>query len=290
MLVSEFLEKTNYALRGTDEDAPDFSSEEGSYWVDILVRKVDELYQDPKNWGAIYNGTIPVESGTVATTGTTALVGTDTYFTDYAVGDKITVDGETVRTIATITSDTALTVTVAFSNTASGKTFTRKPIIATGVSSYNLNRAFISTSDKPYVIKTDGNKSYQKLIKAEERDLFNRQVFIAGLNPRTLYFTSDIEATDEIVGGELVIPGYYMPAEITAETDVIQVPNPNWCVAAVAAEIAFGDITYEDRAEALNNKANYLYGLMTKLNRKGSYGNPRITPTSVKKINGVRKV
>lgn len=58
--------------------------------------------------------------GTVATNGTTTLTGTGTNFLSvYNVGDSIYVDGETVRTIATVPSNTSLTVTSAFSTTAS---------------------------------------------------------------------------------------------------------------------------------------------------------------------------
>ena len=50
---------------------------------------------------------------------------TGTQFTNtFKVGDTITVSGETIRTIATIPSDTSLTVTVAFSTTASSLSYT----------------------------------------------------------------------------------------------------------------------------------------------------------------------
>lgn len=63
--------------------------------------------------------------GIVTTAGTTALVGTGTQFTNtFKVGDTLTVSGETIRTIATITDNTHLTVTVAFSTTASGLAYT----------------------------------------------------------------------------------------------------------------------------------------------------------------------
>jgi len=62
--------------------------------------------------------------GTVATAGTVALTGTNTLFTNYEVGDFLKVSGETKRTIATIVSDTSLTVTVAFSTTATSLSFT----------------------------------------------------------------------------------------------------------------------------------------------------------------------
>lgn len=72
------------------------------------------------------NGTGKVEctlagTGTIATTGTTAAVGTGTKFTtEYTAGDTIMVGTETVRTVDVITDDTHMTVTVAFTNTASG--------------------------------------------------------------------------------------------------------------------------------------------------------------------------
>lgn len=62
--------------------------------------------------------------GVVQTAGTTALVGTETLFTnDFKVGDTINVQGETSRIVATITDDTHLTATVAFSSSASSLTY-----------------------------------------------------------------------------------------------------------------------------------------------------------------------
>ena len=63
--------------------------------------------------------------GTVSTSGTATLTGTDTTFLNtFKVGDTITVSGETIRTILTIPTDFSLTVTVAFVNTASGLSYT----------------------------------------------------------------------------------------------------------------------------------------------------------------------
>lgn len=58
--------------------------------------------------------------GVVATNGSTTLTGTGTNFLAvYHAGDSIYVDGETIRTIAAVASNTSLTVTSAFSTTAS---------------------------------------------------------------------------------------------------------------------------------------------------------------------------
>ena len=62
-------------------------------------------------------------TGTVTTDGSITLTGTSTSFTDYQAGDFIKLYGETQRTIATIVSDTSLTVSVAFSTSSSGLSY-----------------------------------------------------------------------------------------------------------------------------------------------------------------------
>jgi hypothetical protein len=290
MILSEAITRINYALRGTDDDSPTFGQDESNYWLSLINRKKDELYYDTgKQWSFIYKSTQPDEPGTVATTGTTALTGTSTYFLDYNVGDKITVDGETVRTIDTITSNTALTVTVAFSNTASGKTFTRTTVIDDTINEYSVHRNLLGVSDKVYVLDTNSKKIDLDLIHPQERDYLTQQVHLSGGNPQVITFTEDIVSGDSIDGGSLIIPGYYMPADLTTATEVIPIPDPNWMVAAVASEIAFADIVYEDRAETLNSRANALWNAMIARNRQGSYGRPRKTPYSVKRITGTRR-
>lgn len=294
MTLSSFLTRLNYALRGTDEDTPTFGEDEATYWLNTLNRKKDELYENvTQNWRNVFSESTPNEPGTVATTATVALTGTGTYFTDYVVGDKITVSGETERTIATIPSDTSLTVTVAFSNTASAKTYTHKTIITTATA-YNLHRSFLGLSGDGastggygggiYVLNTDGNKRYINVVNPEERDPITRSVFIAGRDPQKLYFSDTIAATEDIIGGTLYTPGYFMPDDSTATTDVLPFIDPNWAVMSVAAEIAFNDITYEDKAPDLNAKANALFEQMVKKNRGQIHNVPRRVPTNVKRI------
>ena len=285
MTVSEFVTACNFSLRGIDEDPPATGSDEFTFWLNTLNRKKNELYNNSKVlWDATFEVSPPNETGTVATAGTTTLTGTSTRFTDYRVGDKLTVSGETVRTIDTITSDTVLTVSVAFSNTDSGLTFTRDTIIATAVQDYNLHRSFIAPANKIYVLTTADDKVYSDIIKPRQDDGINSNVYIHGVNPKTLTFNTDIESTDSVVGGSLFVPGYYMPDDVSLETDELPLPDPYWGVMATAAEIAFGDITYEDRAEGLNTKANALYMQMVRANRRGTYGEPKKSPTNVYRV------
>lgn len=86
--------------------------------------------------------------GTVATNGTTTLTGTNTQFLSaFRIGDTITVSGETIRTISAIASDTSLTVSVAFSTTASSLSYA----IVGG------NRIIVRGHGKLYVQSTQGD-------------------------------------------------------------------------------------------------------------------------------------
>ena len=286
MILTDLLTQVNIAFRGSDDDVPATGSVDSDLWIGTVNRKIQEWARDSKNtWQSNFLYSRPNEPGTVATEGTTTLTGTDTYFLDYQVGDKITVDGETVRTIATITSNTVLTVTVAFSNTDSAKSFTHQPIIKTATQSYNLHRRFLAPSDT--VVVTTATQDTEYVIgKPQERERYVDEVYISGNNPKSITFYEDIESTDSIVGGELFVPGFYFPDELTLGTDVIPVDDPYWLVYAVASELAFNDLTYESKANDLNTKANNLYIQMAQANRRGTSNNPRIIRTNVNRIVG----
>lgn len=281
MLASEFITRVSHALQGDDDDPPIFGTEKATYWLSVFNRLKDQLHRNSRlRLSSAFQGSTPNEPGTVETTGTTTLTGTNTYFTDYRAGDQITVDGETVRTIDAIASDTSLTVTVAFSNTASSKTFTRSIVIDDGVQTYNLHRSFAYPSDKAYVTLTTGDIVEFDLIKPQERNSLNQRVYISGLNPVSISFSDTISSTSNLVGGVLSVPGFYIPADVSLATDEIPLSNPDWGVLATAAEIAFNDVVYEDKAPDLNAKANEEYSSMVSLNRAGTFSNPRKTPYS----------
>lgn len=284
---SDFLTRVSYALRGTDDDIPTWGDDEAVYWIETLNRVKDDLFNDvSKQWRFAYKETAPVEPGTVATAGTTTLTGTNTFFTDYSVGDKITVSGETERTISAIASDTSLTVSVAFSNTASGKTFSRKMIVDDGLQTYSLHRSFIAPASKAYVVDTDSNRHYFDIIQPQERDELTDNAFITGGSPQVFNVNLTIPSTSSIVGGQLFVPGYFMPDDVDAETDLVPVPDANWAVLQVASEIAFNDITYEDKAADLLAKANDRFNKMVQNNRRGSNLAPRTIPNNLKRITG----
>jgi phosphohistidine swiveling domain-containing protein len=287
MELSDFFDDVNSAYRGTDDNAPAAGTPDYTDWLLTTNRKIRKYARDKKvSRASLWKATAPNELGTVATAATTALTGTNTRFTDYRVGDKILVSGETIRTIATIPSDTSLTVTAAFSNTASAKTFTHTSIIATGVQAYSLSRRFLNPSDKIIILTTAGHEDEYTVVKPQDRDTVFRAVYISGHDPQTITFEDDITSTSAIVGGTLEIPGFYMPDPMVNATDLIPVDDPDWLVYSVAGELAFNDLTYESKSADLILQANLLYKEMTRNNRRGTAGNPSKSRTNVVRIPG----
>lgn len=231
MKALQFIRDVNYALKGTDDDAPTIGDDDWIYWIATANRKKNEMYDDSKrSWASAY-----------------------------AEG----VDGEAVGTIS---ADANL--------------------------SFELDPAFISPAKQAYVVDSDGNYTYLDVIKPQSRNrqASAKQVFISGQNPQLLTFSVPILAGDSLIGGDLFLPGYYRPSDIRTDSDTAYIPvdDPNWLVMAVAAQVAFNDITYEDKFGDLNGQANVLYRQMSRRNSRGTHGQPSVTPTNVKRITGFR--
>lgn len=60
---------------------------------------------------------------------------------------------------------------------------------------------------------------------------------------RTIKFNRAFTADDAQFGGALTIPVYLAPSELTAANDEVELPDPNWLVLIVAAELSRTDIT-----------------------------------------------
>lgn len=227
MLVSEFLEYTNDALRGTDEDAPTIGSDEANFWLRTLNRKKNELYRNAK---VLWNETWQEKSLGTVTASATPSYGTDTTTT------------------------------------------------------------LIAPSDHVRILDSNSQNVYYDIVKPRERPTTGRQFYITGMNPQTLKCSNEITASEDIVGGTLYLPGYYMPADIDVDTEdgttVIPFADPFYAVMAVASEIAFGDITFEDKSADLAGKAQFLYMQMIRNNRRNTYGNARPVARDVKRIRG----
>jgi len=288
MIASDLIADAYTIYRGKGASkTPVFGTEKSNTALSIANRKQREWARDSnQTWVSNFRSDLTAfaQPGTVATTATTTLTGTSTYFTDYAVGDTIVVSGETVRTIDTITSDTSLTVTVAFSNTASSLTFTRRPIITTGVQEYSLHRNFFVPSDKITVTTSTQDVTFD-FAKPQARDMAD--IYISGRSPKMLTFYNDIESTSQIVGGTLKVPGYFIPDDLAAATDEVSVDDPEWLAYAVAAELARNDPAKDSEFGNLISMSNDLYRKMINANnaigflQNGTIPNnmPQISPS-----------
>lgn len=222
MLVSEAIVGINYALRGTEDDAPLEGTEEYTYWLHLLNKKKNEFYRDVKRkWSSAFD----------------------------------------IQSIGAITESTSL--------------------------EFDLPLNLLSPSDSVYVITTNGSKVDLDLVSPEDRDYNSRQVYIKGINPQVLVFNNEVKANENIIGGTLYLPGWYLPADLVAETDKLPFRDPEWAVMAVASEVAFADIVYEDKAPELNSKANNLYRSMAHAENNGTHTKPSKIRTSVsRRISG----
>ena len=237
MNVQTFLKRVNYALRGTDDDVPTATDDDGKYWIETFNRKKDEMYDDTtKNWRSAFDD--------------------DT-------------DGK-----AKITGGT---------------------IAAAARPSFNLPESFLAPAESAIVVDTDGQYHYFDVVEPAEADRRVQSVYISGQNPQKLKFSAEIEADSVLVGGTLYLPGYYRPDDLDPEdpafdeeTAIIPVDDANWGVMATAAQVAFNDITYEEKFDDLEGQAGILWKNMVKANRKRGRKNPKTTPYAVKRIRGVR--
>lgn len=233
MKVSKFLEQVNYALRGTDDDAPQATDDDGRYWLETFNRKKDEMYEDTtKNWRSAYDD-----------------------------------DSEGKAKLIAVT--------------------------AMARPSFDLPDSFLAPAGRAHVIDTDGHYHYFDVVDPAEADPRIQQVYISGQNPQKLKFSAEIAADSVLVGGTLYMPGYFCPDDIDPDAEgvedkIIPVDDANWGVMATAAQIAFNDITYEEKFGDLNGQASILWKNMVKKNRKRGRGNPRVTPYAVRRIRGVR--
>lgn len=228
MLVSTFLTRVNYVLRGTDDDAPAVGTDDGDYWIGLLNTAKDELFEDvSKEWTYSYE----------------------------------------VKSLGTISVSAAPSY----------------PLASSFLSLSGDDEADVNENGGLYVIKTDGNRVNIPVVHPKRRNSDLLQAFVAGASP-TVYFTQAITSDSELVGGTLYAPGYYMPADVSSDSDTVPVPSATWAVYIVASKVAFNDITYEDKAPDLLAEANDLYTKMVNKNNQSIFKNTAAIPRNYRPI------
>jgi hypothetical protein len=161
--------------------------------------------------------------------------------------------------------------------------------VTAGTQAYELDDDFIAPSDKLAVTTLTQQEVDYTIVAPEERRSVPRSVYISGRDPQVLTFADPITSTDHIVGGTMQLGGFFLPDDLENPKDVIPVDDPYWLVYAVAAELAFNDLTYEDKAPDLEGNADKLWAVMVANNRRGTSGNPRTARTHVARIPGTNR-
>lgn len=151
---------------------------------------------------------------------------------------------------------------------------------------FDLDDDFLAPSAIIYTENADGQRNYFDFIHPEERANFNQSVFIKGQNPQQLVFNEPILSSSQLVGADVFVPAYWLPDDVSSSTDELPFLDANWAIMATAAELAFNDVVYETKAPDLQAKADSLLRAMKARNQKGTYNNPRKTPTNVHRIRG----
>lgn len=285
MIASELLQQAYTAFRGKiAAKTPAWGTDKANVVLEIANRKIGDWARDPDQvWASLFRSDITAvnQPGTVTTAGTTTLTGSGTYFTDFKAGDTILVSGETVRTISAIASNTSLTVTSAFSTSAGSLTFSHRSIIATAIQEYSLHRSLYIPSDK-LTISTTSQNIYFCLVRPQERNY--GKVYLSGNNPKKITFYDTIASTSQVVGGTLLMPGYYLPSSLTLETDIIPVDDPEWLVLITASELARNDSAKSDQFPNLVAMANERYAKMISANISIGFGNGGTVPNLMPRI------
>ena len=214
-----------------------------------------------------FPGTPPTECagnpppGTVATNGKaappvppaadarTVLTGTGTKFTTtFKVGDNVVVAGETVRTVAAIASDTKLTVSTPFSNTATGMTYRiscpDEPVNSDGDTLYdheetrgwqvvivlaNGQTQLRQVTSSPFSADTDGDGLKDDVERALNTDPRDRDTDDDGLSDYAEFNEIYSDPTRQDTDGDGIYDGnevtFFRTSPIQADTDGDQIPD-----------------------------------------------------------------
>lgn len=155
------------------------------------------------------------------------------------------------------------------------------PTITAGVQAYGFepNDASIEVikpAESVYIDNSDGDQiAVFTIVDPQKRNLYSNNVcFISGQNPLILNFAGEITATDSIVGGTIRVPVYGRPAALSAEDDVIPLPEPEWLVYETAAELARNDPAKATQFPNLQGKANDMYDKLVAQNDINSFDQP----------------
>jgi hypothetical protein len=156
------------------------------------------------------------------------------------------------------------------------------PLVA-GTQSYTVASNIIRPSDYVILQDANNNKKYITVVKPNIISQYVSGCYFSGYDMLNLTFITTIDAS--LNGMTLIIPAYIQPTDLAASTDTVVVDDPNWCVYAVASELARNDYAKEEQFPNLNGIANTLYQQMVDNANANSLLQPNSVPNNMPQPN-----
>lgn len=165
--------------------------------------------------------------------------------------------------------------------------------LVAGTQTYPLTNAAITAAGTPILRLSDymmlqdsgGNITYVTILRPPVRAKYSHGAYVSGDNPLKLTFIMTIDAN--YAGLTPVAPAYVQPAALVSQSDVVAVDDPNWCVYAVASELARNDYSKEEQFPNLNGTANALYQQMADAAFETGQLQPNGVPNNMPQYNGL---
>jgi hypothetical protein len=136
----------------------------------------------------------------------------------------------------------------------------------------NLSADFAKVSDTISVV-LNGNTYYFACVPPQKRNVYADSCYVSGLDgAKTLTFTKGIPTL--FVGGSLSVPINYKPAKIVDGTSTVICDSLEWLKCEVAAEMAQGDPSKDDKYPDLVAEASNEYTKMVLANQGVGFDQP----------------
>ncbi|HSX00032.1 MAG TPA: hypothetical protein VLH38_03280 [Patescibacteria group bacterium] len=135
---------------------------------------------------------------------------------------------------------------------------------ATGSKNYALDDSIIDVSDWVYIDTLSGQRRRYSVVKAKDRSLSARSVYLTGQDPKSLNFTDDMP--DEVIGGTIRALCFIEPDDMKSPGGTVPVDRPGWVALSVAGELARNDPAKDDQFPDINGQANDEWDKMVSAN------------------------
>lgn len=139
----------------------------------------------------------------------------------------------------------------------------------TATDTFDLDDTIRAISDNPddyvQIVKTDGNTVNYQTVPAQDLKRYANGNYCARIGT-SLVFNKAFTADSPEFGGTLKVPAYLYPDHLVNSTDEVPVDDPNWLVAAVAADWVQLDNTLAQNRPDFLAEANDLLTGMKKAN------------------------